>query len=438
MIDIRTAATEQDQKAAALALPDSDEEKMLHFLSWLKENGATFPSLAVDVGPEGRTVRAKAPIREGELVLHVPRRLMITPKIAKASETGGLAAKVPVTRRHGYLAAFLLDIKRKGGFWKPYVDILPRDLSGHPLFFAESELAYLAGSSCLREIRSRTRQIDAEYQGLIASLPQDQTFTREEYVWARIIVDSRVHRARAFGVETVVLVPLADLLDHSRDYNVEWRIESTLGFLYSSGRQLEPGTPLTISYGSKGNSVLFSNYGFTLEGNPDDDAEIELPDLAPDHPFHEKAKSSGMVRNGMRVFTVTADHEDSAARQLVSFLRLAHLDETTKAGVDAAMDSASLDLPVISPDNETKAMTALQAACKHGLQQFPTSIEEDDALLKEGGLPIKLQHAVRVRRGEKAVLAYFEEFAKTTLAALRAGTSCGASCDKLEEQVECV
>jgi len=38
---------------------------------------------------------------------------------------------------------------RKNSFWRPYIDVLPKDVSGFPTYFQEEELALLKGSPTL-------------------------------------------------------------------------------------------------------------------------------------------------------------------------------------------------------------------------------------------------------------------------------------------------
>jgi len=43
----------------------------------------------------------------------------------------------------------LQEQRRKNSAWKPYIDVLPEDVSGFPTYFGEAELALLKGSPTL-------------------------------------------------------------------------------------------------------------------------------------------------------------------------------------------------------------------------------------------------------------------------------------------------
>src|SRR5581483_10765992 len=53
------------------------------------------------------------------------------------------------------------------------------------------------------------------------------------------------------------------------------------------------------------------------------------------------------------------------------------------------------------------ALRALARACEEALARFPTSLEDDDRLLREGGLRLHARTAVQMRRGEKRVLHHW-------------------------------
>lgn len=412
--------TDNDAVPASSDGADSDETKEQRFLAWLKRHGATFSSLKIETGPDGRQLYAAEPMQAGTLVMHIPESLLITAEMARKSEIGeriaSLNFKFP---NFVYLSAYLAHLKREGGFWKPYLDMLPQDFSWHPLLFSEDEIDYLKGCSFLPEVLLLRRMLTFEHQKLLSCMPE-KAFTKEEYTWARCICRTRVHFARISGASTSALVPLADMSNHCIDPNARWDGNSSLGFIYTAARNLDAGAPLTIMYSVMGNSELFAHYGFCLENNPDDFTEIELPSMASDHPCFDSAKELGTERDDMRVFKVKAAYDRGDARAMFSYLRLCGLTDQSKI-LPAADKGKIRKMDPISRESEQTVLIALAAACERRMQQFATSIEEDDALLKGGTLPLKLRFAVQARRGEKAVLKYSAELAETALHALHTG-----------------
>jgi histone-lysine N-methyltransferase SETD3 len=410
------------QGFATGALIDSEELKMQRLLHWLKEEGATFPSVRMEVGKQGRVARAAAPIKAGTLVMHMPHSLMITSGRARDSEIGKLIASgtngIP---DYAYIAAYLLDLKREGGAWKCYLDVLPKTFPEHPYFFSESELQYLNGFYDLPKLLKSRAGRHREYRDIISCLPQERAFTRDEYEWARCAAFSRAHSTAVDGEISASMIPLADMLNHSPERNLEWRREATLGFVYTAVRDIEAGEALTTSYGAECNGRFFIGYGFCLESNPDNVTELQLPDLSPDHPCFEHAKGFGTVRDGMRVFLVRAayDHADTAI--LFSYLRLSALNDASRVSLDNS-GSGVATVGAISVENEQAALTRLAQACRQRMEQFDTSIEQDQALLGDKCFPLKLRNAVLVRHGEKVVLKYFLDLAEAAMPVVQAAT----------------
>jgi hypothetical protein len=405
---------ELNEDKASYAVIDSEQAKMQRFLLWMEEQGATFPHLEIHTGEDGsREVRAAAGMPTGGLVLHIPTTLMITAEYAKASRVGmELAKSTAALSNYVYIAAFLLQARRENGYWKPYLDILPTRYDSMPFLFDEAMLAELQGTHVLPFVRNQIAWLDYEYNALKSGLPEDMKCTREEYAWAKCVVTTRVHSVR-FGEsqpQSVAMVPLADLPNHADDANVQWNTESTTGFVYSAARKLDAGEALTISYGRRSNSMLFYVYGFCLNDNPKRETEIEFPDMPADHPCADHARRFGTVRDGKRVFTVTDQCDDTTVREALTFARLSLLD---KAPWPIAEGGAGAPEAIpINHRNEISALAMLADACERRMTQFATTIEEDEALLAQGGLPYWHECAVRVRHEEKCVLRYLREFAQ--------------------------
>jgi histone-lysine N-methyltransferase SETD3 len=393
----------------ALASLDSENNKMRNLIAWLEDQGATFPSVQIEVGQGWREARASAPIKAGSLVMHIPKHLFITTEDAKESEIGRLiAASNCDISDAGYMAAHLADMKRQSSFWDSYFDVLPKSFPDHPDFLSESDLEYLNGSYVLRIIRRRRNRLAYEYEQLRSCLPKEKFFSREAYAWGRCIYFTRTFTVKISGVRTNALIPLADMLDHSASPNVLWGSESSRGFFFSAVKNVEINEPLTISYWRKCSGYTLAYFGFCLEGCPDNVAEIALPPMRPDHPRFEDAKKLGVERNGMRAFRVPRDFDAIASKALFSYLRLSALTHLSDIG----------QVGVVNDTNELAAMTALGVACRSALKEFDTSEAEDEILLRDDTLPLKLRNLVQVRHGEKVILNYFLNLAKSTISAL--------------------
>ena len=52
---------------------------------------------------------------------------------------------------HCFIAALILEeMEKPDSQWKPYFDLLPKDVSEYPVFFDEAQLSWLEGSMFLK------------------------------------------------------------------------------------------------------------------------------------------------------------------------------------------------------------------------------------------------------------------------------------------------
>lgn len=114
-----------------------------------------------------------------------------------------------------------------GSSWSPYLALLPRphDLAGIPATWPTSAWAALQDSSWVSSLASVRSMWEAEHAQLCSRWPSSTSPTLGDWAWARCVVRSRVFldglfvdpmfmSPEAAHMLGVVLVPLADLLNH--------------------------------------------------------------------------------------------------------------------------------------------------------------------------------------------------------------------------------
>lgn len=345
-------------------------ETLCRLTEWLEKRGARFASLCLRTYDDGeRGLHARVPIQKGEIVLAVPLQLVLTSDVAWISAIGQQieASGLKLRSSHSYLAAYLLQERSAAdSFWAPYIATMPASFPQMPLFFSSEELALLEGSFILAKIDARRSALAEEYQNLCRCVPGFDRFALDEFVWAHLAARTRCFGMEIYGRETHALVPMADMLNHRYPRETAWGYDDGAhSFVLTALKDFAPGDPVHTSYGRKCNSYIFLNYGFCLEENEDNRARIQFE--RENRAFHVPAR---------------LDHEDT--QEMLSFLRLAFGDESR---------------------------LALAAACTEALRRFPTSLEEDEALLQDQGLARNARNAILMRRGEKRALLYFLELA---------------------------
>jgi hypothetical protein len=395
-------ASDGTSYSSSSSLLELKRANMQRFIQWLAEQGAVFPFIKMEVRERSRSMHATTGIGKGVLVLHVPRPLMITEELVKASSIGKLiTAHTDRMSLSGYFSAFLLDGKREDSFWKPYTDVLPQDFSTHPLFFSEAELEELHGTDALRQIRNKLRCSRHEYKLLKSFLPPEKTFTHADYLWAKCAVMSRLHHLMIYQKKVQALTPLADMPDHDDNANVRWAGEASQGFIYTAKRHIEKGEEITIDYLPSNNSSAFRIYGFCPAGDVNNKTEIQLPPMQANHPFYAVAKDLGVARDDKRAFLVSANHDNAEAKAMFSYLRLFFAQNLSGVDPSKGSEADRSAIEFVSSSNEMNALSMLEMACDEQLEGFPTSVEDDEALLQSGNLPFNVSNAVRVRLGEK-------------------------------------
>ncbi|MBK7074329.1 MAG: SET domain-containing protein [Myxococcales bacterium] len=333
-------------------------------MAWLRDAGATCDGLTVGPVPSGRGMVATRPIAAGEVVARIPRALLITREHARASSVGRQLrdANVELSSSHATFAAWLcVEARRATSPYAPYLRSLPAAYDGFAIHAPADERALLRGTltgdrlALLEHDLARDHALAAARARLMAGVD------RATFTWARLCVGSRAFAVTIDGVATNALVPLADLINHAPAPVTRWAYDQeAAAFTLTAVADVAAGAELTDSYGAKSNGQLAVQYGFTVDDNPADVAEIA-------------GRAAGLP------------DDDEAAQALWKQL-----------GRDRA------------PPAQVAA--ALAAACEAALARLPA--DDDDARLARPDLTPRARDFVRARRGERRVLAAWQARAR--------------------------
>lgn len=251
-----------------------------NFFKWLNSGDSYYPKLELQNRNGYRTITSKNPISNGEKIMSIPLDLIITYEKALKSKLN-TTLKGMIDCEHTVFTLFLLEEKEIGdkSFWKPYLDILPRDFNNMALYFDDNLLKILGGTLALDKIKGRRAQLKLDYDKICMAEPSfGGRFTLDEFIWGRLVTITRIFGFSVNGQKTSGLVPLADMLNHKNpDRNTSatdtsWDFDNTSQtFRIVSNKNIKSGREVYDSYGFKCNSRFFVNYGFTVDDNDDDD-----------------------------------------------------------------------------------------------------------------------------------------------------------------------
>ncbi|XP_031476566.1 fructose-bisphosphate aldolase-lysine N-methyltransferase, chloroplastic [Nymphaea colorata] len=397
----------------------ADLEVLGSFQGWLREKGVSFPSVKPGFVPEGLGLVAQKDIGRNEVVVEVPKRTWINLDTVAASVIGPVCSGSKPWIR---IALFLLREMAVGekSDWSPYIRILPKHMDS-TIYWSEEELAELEGTQLLSTTLSVKEYVESEFNKVHKEIlvPHHHVFphpvTLDDFLWAFTILRSRAfsqHRG-----ENLVLIPLADLINHSSSITTEnsaWQIKGTglfsreLIFSLRAPAPVKAGDQVYIQYDlKKSNAELALDYGF-IETNSDRDVYTLTLEIPESDPFYEDKLDIAEL-NGLG----TVAYFDVVLGRSLPELMLPYLRLLALGGSDAFLLEAlfrdsiwdHLQLPV-SRSNEEFMCEVVACACQTALSGYKTTIDEDEELKGRGDLPPRLKIAVGVRAAEKKVLQH--------------------------------
>lgn len=349
--------------------------------------------------------------------MEVPKKFWINPDTVLASEIGSVCSglKPWVT-----VALFLMREKMLGddSSWKPYIDILP-EFTNSTIFWSEEELSELQGSQLMNTTLGVKELVVNEFAKLEEEvILRDKklfpfSITIDDFVWAFGMLRSRAF-TRLQG-QSLVLIPLADLINHNPNITAEdyaWEVKGAglfsreLLFSLRNPIPVKAGDQVLIQYDlKKNNAELALDYGF-VESRPERNTytlTLEIPESDPF--FGDKldiAETNGLGE--VAYFDITLDQP--LPPTMLPYLRLLAIGGNDAFILESIFSNtvwSQLQLP-FSRANEELIYKVIRDTCKSALSGYSTTIEEDEKLLDEGKLDTRLEIAVRVRLGEKKVL----------------------------------
>jgi histone-lysine N-methyltransferase SETD3 len=333
---------------------------------------------------------------EGELMMTIPLDLCLTR--AQAQVTFGKDVVDDEMDEYISISLLLMSEKLKGSNsrWKPYFDVLPDAAEVFPSYiWSDGDLEMLRGSPVFAASKSLRSKLEREYELLerttfnrYPNLFPKAKFTFELFLWSFVMLFSRAARLSSkVNGEELALVPYADLMNHNAYSNTYIDAQRSGMPLISrneevalySDRSYKKFEQVFINYGEKSNADLLLLYGFALERNPFNSVDISVG-LSKEDPMYEKKRkfldSSGRGAESVR-FPLQASRYPS---ELVDFLRLL-LVEAEDLGM-TTLERMDFNEP-ISPSLERRVLQGLVGICESYLEKYPTTVGEDDLLIKD-------------------------------------------------------
>jgi len=364
--------------------PTKEEEE---FLKWLVDNGADMSNVvwpAMDPRTGSRGIMAAKDIygnmssgKDAAMYyVKVPAKLMITPKrVLRDPEFG---RRISWYRRNGNsrevdierIALFLVfQLNKTDSFFHPFVKVLEEpSMVGDWDQKDQAELQDEPFARGCREAMDGLKRIHS-------SLPKEHfppsLFTWERVRWAHGNVGQRSFTIRddSGKFSSIALVPGADLVNHG-DFNGSYGLGDDQKFfsVYPIGNStvIRKGDECLFSYSPMSNTQSLFSYAFAVRGNRHDEVVME----------------------GKNADTVVTMKDIASWRSR----------EFTSPG------RAVYDLCYEGTSSLGRALETCVALMQTRLKEYPTTLQQDIALLAEPNQSVNKRFALYYRIGQKAIL----------------------------------
>jgi len=409
-------------------LPDR-KNAIKPFQAWLADLGSVINGVEVaDFGSQGLGLRVNKELKEGEEVIRIPQKAMMSVDTAKSSSIGTLIERDPLlqTMPNVVLAVHLLiERNSPASIWEPYINTLPHSYTT-VLYFSPSQLEELKGSPALEDALKQYKFVARQYAyfyRLFANTLLKDYLTYDEYRWAVSTVMTRQNLVPGRDSSTPVnsLIPFWDMANHdhgqlSTDYDPEGVATVCL-----AQRDFSVGQQFTIFYGVRANCDLLIHNGFVFPDNQTDCLTVRLG-VAKTDPL-AAARLALLERIGVssQKFYLRRTEEPLDSK-LVAFLRVLQMEQSSiQEHQDMDLEEAMklLNVESVTPlDGKVMQYMITRAALL--LRAYPTTLEQDQTMLKESKDTIVLL-SCQLRLCEKRILvstvAYCEQRLKQLQAA---------------------
>jgi len=404
--------------------------------AWCSQNGVWQGSAALAVthfpipgGGAYRGLRATRDVVPGEMVAAIPLALCIHSQTAADWPHAGAT---PTAR----LAARLLQEEALGAtsHIAPWLAVLPRDMSELGLFSAPAAALaeHTQGYTPVLQMRAMAEAADA-----LAALPTlaavGGAASADALAWSNVMVRTRAFELGRTATDPCILafVPWLDMMNHAQeDPHLEWAWNAASGRMeVVAARAIKAGEEATVSYGRRDHDGFLLWGGFVSpEENPADAVEVfsSLADAA--SWWSVSGVGAGLAGrdqssvSGAEAAAVAAAVDAAARAEAAAAVEQGGERDPLRTavclGAGWQVDERLVDLleaMAIREEGlgqqlaERAAVAAVRLRAAQVLSRWPTTVEEDEALLQAGGMSHHKALCVQFRAAKKRLLLTYLE-----------------------------
>ncbi|PRP77191.1 hypothetical protein PROFUN_13377 [Planoprotostelium fungivorum] len=371
---------------------------------WLHSNATFHPSVTFSSVMGERRLVTTADLPEGSDVITFPYKSVISAENILQDEINKdlsdiLKKNKGIMGEEQILLTFLMDNKRRNNSkWASFFKTHPPLTS--PVLFSEPELSELENTYLFEEVHQLRMEYEQEAQSLFSLLSemklQDPSHNLENFLWARVFLESKAVAWEAQGRVESVILPLLPLPVHKyaslsrvtlpRESNM--KIQTLVG--YSADSVIMEGT------NGRANHQLFLDCGVVMENNDDDTLSFVL-NLGNDH----TRKREEILRK----FDIGMEHflkVGQISPQLLSAVRVCVMNRNEINAFDVT--SAASHLNFITKRNELQMVETLTGLLEGMLSGYATTAEQDAVVLAKTNIHKHRRLSTFYRRGQKHII----------------------------------
>lgn len=330
------------------------------------------------------------------------------------------------------LVAWLLHVSRhSGGIWPLYRTLLP---GGHEslMNFLPEERRELQNKELEALAKKERDAILGLHQSVFSDDSGDLRALRlsarfEDTLWAASMVNSRCFADEVSGEAISLVVPCADMANHSTSPNASYRLNTEIGcFQLIAERDVAAGEEVCISYlgtqPTKSNDQMLKDHGFIIPGNAKDrlafsrgdDIQSRVLGLQPVHQVLDAREITAAAGGQARLEGEESQRLLAVLRSLQPFL----IPNARQAGPGQTAAAAAAKTAHLEGEEllalRRQAVGALLDQCAAMRATHSTTMETDEQLLSgaEGPLNPRVRAAITARLERKRLLATAERLLK--------------------------
>jgi histone-lysine N-methyltransferase SETD3 len=378
--------------APDMAIGDAANVHVNILRNWLIREGAVLNSVTVDYYAEnyrGMRVTKDTPFKSP--IMQIPRHCIVS--LLDSEQTGYLRnVSKSITSPHARLALELLDSKKTGRRTE-YLNTVPDKFTSLPNNFSADEMHELRGSYIMVKVAEIEKYLHNEYNSILQYINAD--FTYDEYVWARNVVVTRVYYVRRMidgkPYDDLVLVPMADMANHTLNQNTFWYYDSKKEvFTVEANTFILANDNLYETYGAKSNYRFLLNYGFVVDDNHEDQVHLVLDPVLQSYlsSYSDVSDHLNKFFGTQDVFLISYDVNDAAFQNVIKNIaaKVARIQEGEERSL------------------LTDIYQLLKTFISRQLDGYPTTLEEDQAILDMYDQDFNTRNCIILRMGEKKIL----------------------------------